>query len=157
MLTEEFVVVLSSWFFCLSCMARPSSQWPAQAALTEKSWTENNNKFFCQHLTVPLSCEKKVNFRSFFCILNQFWRIVLGNHKNQIIFCNFELIWEKLSHKNAIKSVWGSFLGRKKLGRFLAPFDTKKGVFQIQPISNTDVYLIDSVGERRVRPGCLDY
>ena len=45
----------------------------------------------------------------------------------------------------------GSFLGRKKLGRFLAPFDTKKGVFQIQPISNTDVYLIDSVGERRVR------
>ena len=31
----------------------------------------------------------------------------------------------------------GSFLGRKKLGRFLAPFDTKKGVFQIQPITNT--------------------
>ena len=32
----------------------------------------------------------------------------------------------------------GSFLGRKKLGRFLAPFDTKKGVFQIQPITNTE-------------------
>ena len=26
--------------------------WPGQAALTEKSWTENNNKFFCQQLTV---------------------------------------------------------------------------------------------------------
>ena len=59
-MTEEFVVVLSSWFFCLSCMGRPSSQWPAQAALTEKSWTENNNKFFCQHLTVPLSCVETV-------------------------------------------------------------------------------------------------
>ena len=33
----------------------------------------------------------------------------------------------------------GSFLGRKKLGRFLAPFDTEKGVFQIQPITNTAV------------------
>ena len=32
----------------------------------------------------------------------------------------------------------GSFLGRKKLGRFLAPFDTKKGAFQIQPITNTE-------------------
>ena len=56
MLIEEFVVVLSSWFFCLSCLARPSSQWPAQAALTEKSWTENNNKFFYQHTTVPYTC-----------------------------------------------------------------------------------------------------
>ena len=34
----------------------------------------------------------------------------------------------------------GSFLGRKKLGRFLAPFDTKKGAFQIKPITNTETW-----------------
>ena len=34
----------------------------------------------------------------------------------------------------------GSFLLIIKLGRFLAPFDTKKGAFQIQPITNTGCY-----------------
>ena len=46
---------------------------------------------------------------------------------------------EKLSHKNAIKKVWGAFLELKKLRRFLVPFDTKKGAFQIQPITNTEI------------------
>ena len=36
----------------------------------------------------------------------------------------------------------GSFLEGKKLGRFLAPFVTKKGAFQIQPITNTVVLLL---------------
>ena len=32
------------------------------------------------------------------------------------------LLWEKLSHKNAIKVVWGSFFGRKKNGGGFWPF-----------------------------------
>ena len=75
-LIEEFVVVLSSWFFCLSCLARPSSQWPAQAALTEISWTENNNKFFYQQLTV-----------SYYLWHTYFSLTILVTHK-QIMYLN---------------------------------------------------------------------
>ena len=57
-------------------MARPNSQWPAQAALTEKSWTENNNKFFYQQLTVS-------SYLWYVCTLDVFFRQI----KSFMRFC----------------------------------------------------------------------
>ena len=50
------------------------------------------------------------------------------------------MIWEKLSHKNAIKIVGGSFLGIKIIGALFGAFCHKKGRFPNQPITNTDIW-----------------
>ena len=44
-------------------------------------------------------------------------------------FSSFELVWEKLSHKNAIKIAGGHFFGRKIVVAGLAVFGGKKGGF----------------------------
>ena len=46
-----------------------------------------------------------------------------------IFFSSFELVWEKLSHKNAIKIAGGHFFGRKIVVAGLAVFGGKKGGF----------------------------
>ena len=53
LLSENLLLCLIARFFPYSCLGRPRSQWPAQAALREKSSNETHFKKVAVNLTVP--------------------------------------------------------------------------------------------------------
>ena len=63
LLLENLLLCLIARFFLYSCLGQPRSQWPAQAALGEKSSDETHFKKVAVNLTVPYKlCEDYVTY-----------------------------------------------------------------------------------------------